>query len=653
MKRDRLNSISLNHIRINDSFWNRYTSLVSDKILPYQWEILNDRVEGAEKSHCIRNFEIAAGRAAGEFHGFVFQDTDLAKWIEAAAYTLSFFHNNTLQDTVDAAIELIAAAQSPDGYINTYFTVKEPKGRFKNLSEGHELYTAGHMMEAAVAYYEVTGKDRFLKIMCKMADLLCDVFNSEEYENAVPGHQEVEIGLIKLYRVTGERKYLDLAKAFIDRRGTNPNYLATEKLKPDWIDVFHNPDPFIPEYAQCDEPVRMQKTARGHAVRAVYMYSAMADLAYEYDDEELLTVCKTLYDDITCKQMYITGGIGQSGLYERFTVGYDLPNDRNYSETCASIGLALFCRRMAQITHEEKYLSTMETALFNTVLAGVSLDGESFFYVNPLEVWPDNLIPYTSLAHIKPVRQKWFPCACCPPNIARTLASLGEYVLFTDDDSLWINMYVGCQCETKLGGVPVTLTVESRLPFAGKALVKVHATEPFEGRLMLRIPEYTSDCRIRCDCGGEIRECGVAKGGVYQEIPLTYKGDGEYDISVMLDFEMPARFIYANSRVQADAGKVAVVKGPVVYAAEEIDNGRDLSEFIVDTGMGIQEEYDTDLMGGCMTLTLSGYRQVSTDKSVLYGTRPPETVPAKLKLIPYAYWNNRGIGEMRVWIRHM
>ncbi len=295
----------------------------------------------------------------------------------------------------------------------------------------------------------------------------------------------------------------------------------------------------------------------------------------------------------------------------------------------------------------------METALLNTVIAGVALDGESFFYVNPLEVWPDNLIPYTSLAHIKPVRQKWFPCACCPPNIARTLASLGEYVVFADDDSLWINMYVGCECETKIGGVPVALTVESGLPFAGKALVKVHATEPFDGRLMLRIPEYASDCRIRYDCGGEIREYGVSKGGVHQEITLSYKGDAEYDISVMLEFKMPARFIYANSRVQADAGKVAVVKGPMVYAAEEIDNGRDLSEFIVDTGMGIQEEYDTDLMGGCMTLTLSGYRQVSADKNVLYGTEPPANVPAKLKLIPYAYWNNRGIGEMRVWIRHM
>ena len=293
----RLASIKLNNIRIKDEFWNRYTDLVTAKILPYQWEVLNDRVEDAEPSHCIKNFEIAAGRASGDFYGFVFQDTDLAKWIEAAAYSLAYNEDSKLIEIVDGAIDLIADAQCPDGYINTYFTIKEPEGRFTNLSEGHELYTAGHMMEAAVAYYNVTGKDKFLKVMCKMADLLCDTFYTERYKYAIPGHQEVEIGLIKLYQATGTRKYLDLAKAFIDRRGHKPNHLEEERKREDWKDVFHNPDPFIPEYSQCDEPVRIQKTARGHAVRAVYMYTAMADLAYEYDDKELMLACERLYED--------------------------------------------------------------------------------------------------------------------------------------------------------------------------------------------------------------------------------------------------------------------------------------------------------------------------------------------------------------------
>lgn len=647
---NRLKSAALKNIRIDDGFWNRYLNLVTEKIIPYQWEILNDRVEGAEPSHCISNFEIAAGRKKGEFHGFVFQDTDLAKWIEAAAYTLTFVDNTTLQDTVAAAIDLIAAAQRPDGYINTYFTIKEPKGRFKNLSEGHELYTAGHMMEAAVAYYEATGKDRFLKIMCKMADLLCEVFNSEEYKNAVPGHQEVEIGLYKLYKVTGRRKYLELAKAFIDRRGVKPDYLAAERSGPDWVDVFHNPDPYIPQYAQSDEPVRMQKTARGHAVRAVYMYCAMADIACETEDEELLEACKVLYEDIVCRQMYITGGIGQSGLYERFTTDYDLPNDRNYSETCAAIGLALFCRRMAQITHEEKYMETMETALYNTVLAGVALDGESFFYVNPLEVWPDNLMPYTSMAHVKPVRQKWFPCACCPPNIARTLASLGEYVIFTEPDVIWINMYVGCECETELAGTPVRVRMESRLPFMGEAKIVISSDEQTSGRLKLRIPGYADNIRIEVLSGDSKRECEAKSGGGHMELPVKIsKGN---DISVTISFDMPARFVYANSNVRADAGKTAVVKGPMVYAAEECDNRSNLSAFAVDTNMGIEESYDDKLMGGCMVLTVTGYRQESKDKRCLYSTDKPESTPDKLRLIPYAYWNNRGVGEMLVWMRY-
>lgn len=706
----RLESVPLNKIRIADDFWGRYMRLVTDKILPYQWEVLNDRVSDAEPSHCISNFEIAAGRKKGEFQGFVFQDTDLAKWIEAAAYSLAFAPDHKLEQTVDEAIELIGEAQCPDGYINTYFTVKEPEGRFKNLSEGHELYTAGHMMEAAVAYYEVTGKDRFLKIMCRMADLLCDVFFSKAYEHGVPGHQEVEIGLVKLYRVTGNRRYLELAKAFIDRRGVEPNYLATEKLRPDWVDVFHNPDPYIPEYAQSDEPVKMQKTARGHAVRAVYMYSAMADLAYEYDDQELLRACETLYEDIVGKQMYITGGIGQSGLYERFTTDFDLPNDRNYSETCASIGLALFCRRMAQITHDEKYVSTMETALCNTVLAGIALDGESFFYVNPLEVWPDNLLPYTSMAHVKAVRQKWFPCACCPPNIARTLASLGEYAVSVLHDSVWINMFVGCEFEMKVCGAPVIVKIESAMPFEGKVKIAVRKkrtgeddSEPSEGSqtedigaltdgaltelsLMLRIPSYAKNSRISVctkdaddsSCGNsgyqeqnavalEISATGIGREpetgsrqsfrqhgndhseGSFHEIriPLAY----DHDTTVIYEFDMPAEFIYANSNVRADAGKVAVVKGPMVYAAEQIDNGANLAAFEVDTEQGITEEYRADLLGGCMMLTVHGYRLVDDEPEKLYSAAAPKKVPAVLKLIPYAYWNNRGQGEMTVWMR--
>ncbi len=647
----RLASIKLNNIRIKDEFWNRYTDLVTAKILPYQWEVLNDRVEDAEPSHCIKNFEIAAGRASGDFYGFVFQDTDLAKWIEAAAYSLAYNEDSKLIEIVDGAIDLIADAQCPDGYINTYFTIKEPEGRFTNLSEGHELYTAGHMMEAAVAYYNVTGKDKFLKVMCKMADLLCDTFYTERYKYAIPGHQEVEIGLIKLYQATGTRKYLDLAKAFIDRRGHKPNHLEEERKREDWKDVFHNPDPFIPEYSQCDEPVRIQKTARGHAVRAVYMYTAMADLAYEYDDKELMLACERLYEDIVNRQMYITGGIGQSGIYERFTVDYDLPNDRNYAETCASIGLALFCRRMAQITHDAKYVDTMERALINTVIAGIAMDGRSFFYVNPLEVWPDNLLPYTSMSHVKPVRQKWFGCACCPPNIARTLASLGEYAVFTGDDSVWVNMYMGEKFDVNIHGAQVNLRLKTHMPFKGYNRITISSDKTVCFYLMLRIPEYADEESVKAMINGKETASVIDKG--YLSIRVRIDADNSYACDIKLDFDIPARFVYANSNVRADAGKVAITKGAIVYTMEEADNGANLPSFAVDTKGGITEVWDEELFGGCMVLEVSGTRSENEDtgRESLYGITPPREVPARMRLIPYAYWNNRGEGEMLVWMR--
>ena len=437
---DKLQLISLNDTKIDDFFWNKYIKLVTKEIIPYQWEILNDRVKDAEPSHCIENFKIAAGISSGNFEGAVFQDSDVAKWLEAVAFSLSYEPNEDLEAIADSVIELIGKAQQENGYINTYFTIEEPDLKWVNLREGHELYCAGHLIEAAVAYYKVTGKEKFLVIMRKFADLICEVFYSEGYENAVPGHEEIELALIKLYEVTGEEKYLCMAKVFVDRRGTTPNYLLTEHNKNNWPNIFKDNNPFFPEYSQCHKPVREQETAEGHAVRAVYLYCAMADLAYYYQDVALLEACEKLWKNIIRKRMYITGGIGSSGAYERFTCDYDLPNRSNYSETCASIGFALFSRRMNQITRDAKYADAYEMALYNTVLAGIALDGKSFFYVNPLEVDPKACMENTSMAHVKANRQKWFGVACCPPNIARTLASLGEYIYFTEKNSIWISL---------------------------------------------------------------------------------------------------------------------------------------------------------------------------------------------------------------------
>ncbi len=384
--------------------------------------------------------------------------------------------DEALEKTADEVIDLIADAQCEDGYINTYFTIKEPDKRWTDLCEGHELYTAGHLMEAAVAYYEGTGKRKFLDCMCRFADLICDTFGMEEGKiHGYPGHEEVEIGLIKLARVTDNLKYLKQVKYFIDARGVGENYFMKEMSRPDYKLIFPEFVDYTPEYSQSHLPVREQTTAEGHAVRTVYLYCAMADLAEAYQDEGLLNACKTLWNNIVEKRMYLTGGIGSSGYLERFTVDYDLPNEYNYSENCASIGLALFGLRMAQITGESQYMDVAERALYNTVLAGIALDGKSFFYVNPLEVWPPACMEGTSKKHVKPIRQKWFGVACCPPNIARTLASLGQYVYAQKPEKkeLYVNLFVSNETELDWNEDKISVKLQTEFPWVNTYSLEV------------------------------------------------------------------------------------------------------------------------------------------------------------------------------------
>lgn len=453
MKKAANSSISLKDIHITDNFWRKYIKLVKDVIIPYQWDILNDKLEGVETSHCIENFRIAAGESQGEYYGAVFQDTDVAKWLEAVGFVLNYERDEGLERLADETIDLIGRAQQPDGYLNTYFTIKEPEMRWSNLMEGHELYTAGHMIEAAVAYYESTGKKRFLEIVCRFADLICRTFGTgEDQIHGYPGHQEIELALVKLYRVTGKKAYLETAKYFIDARGVGENYFLRETKSEKYKLIMPEFANYDPVYSQSVIPVREQQKAEGHAVRAVYMYTAMADLSCEYNDASLFAACERLWNNIVSKQMYITGGIGSSGILERFTTDYDLPNDSNYSESCASIGLAMFGKRMADITKDAAYMDTVERALYNTVLSGIAMDGKSFFYVNPLEVWPPNCMPKTSKEHVKAVRQTWYGVACCPTNIARTLASLGQYIYFQEKDRIYTNLYISNQAEVEING---------------------------------------------------------------------------------------------------------------------------------------------------------------------------------------------------------
>ncbi len=617
--------------------------LVTKEIIPYQYLALNDRAPDAEPSHSIRNFRIAAGLEEGDFHGCVFQDTDVAKWLEAVAFSLSYHPDPALEQTADELIRLIGQAQQENGYLNTHYSIKHPGHYYCNLKEGHELYTAGHFIEAAVAYYKVTGKTAFLDIMCRCADHILEVFHSPGYEDAVPGHEEIELALYKLADVTGVEAYRDMAMEFVNRRGTT-DYLDTEHLRSRFIDCWHDRNPYHPPYGQAHLPVRQQETAEGHAVRALYLYSAMAELAWYYGDAGLKNACLALYRNIVDKRMYITGGVGSSGTLERFTTDYDLPNDTNYSESCASIALAMFCKRMTRLTGEAHFMDTAERALINTVLAGVAMDGKSFFYVNPLAVIPAACMPATDKAHVKPVRQKWFSCACCPPNIARTLASLADYIFLEDDRDLWMNLFIGGTYRVHLGGAPVVLKVESGLPFSGAVSIRIRGEQDMDGCLRLRIPDYAESPELKL--GGQPVPIRREKGYAV----LAIRGR---EAVIDFCFDIPARLVYANPKVASDVGKAALQKGPLVYCLEETDNGDDLAGLFIDTHAPLTEQWE-DVLGGTFTVTARGWRLDREEFGPgLYRTEPPDKKSATLKFVPYCFWGNRTPGEMTVWVGYL
>lgn len=646
MKNENANaSIPLGKITICDSFWNKYIYLVKDVIIPYQWKILNDKLEDVETSHCIENFKIAAGYSEGNFQGAVFQDTDLAKWLEAVGYVLTIERDEELEKCADEVIELIGKAQQKDGYLNTYFTIKEPTLKFTNLQEGHELYTAGHMIEAAIAYYEGTGKVKFLQIVSKLADLICDTFGPGESQlHGYPGHQEIELALLKLYRVTGQERYIKTAKYFIDRRGVGENYFLQEEKTKQFKRIFPEFNNYDPKYSQSHLPVREQQTAEGHAVRATYMYCAMADIAYEYEEEELMEACKRLWDNMVNKRMYITGSIGSSGILERFTTDYDLPNDINYSETCASIGLALFGKRMADINKDASYMDVVERALYNTVLSGIAMDGKSFFYVNPLEVWPENCLDRTSHEHIKPTRQKWFGVACCPPNIARTLASLGQYIYFQDDETIYTNLYIANQTQVIIDKVPFTITLEGAFPWQSELTMKIKGTDALTTQFAYRIPDYVKGFQIYKN-NKRLDKIQIKKG--YAIISGTF-----YEDEIRIVFDMPPVFVHANPNVRANVGKIALMKGPLVYCLEEMDNGENLSALYIDTKQPLEVKHES-VLGGSDVILFKGKRISSKewDTNQLYAKKGVVFEEVELKAVPYCYWGNRIPGEMLVWLK--
>ncbi len=635
---------------LRDAFWLKHEKLIRETAIPYQWSTLNDEESSAEASHAIRNFRIAAGLEKGEFYGFVFQDSDVYKWLEGVSYSLENCPNRELEETADRTIELIGKAQRPDGYLNTYFTVKEPEKRWTNLHECHELYCAGHMIEAAVAYYEATQKTDFLEIARKFADYIDTVFGPEpQKRKGYPGHPEIELALVRLYRATRDRKYLNLSRYFLEQRGRSPYYFD-EEWERRGRTCFENPSDTTPPgdhrtYNQTHQPVTEQKKAVGHAVRAVYLYSAMADVAAETGDEALWNACRSLWDDIEETQLYITGGIGSTGIGEAFTFDYNLPNDTVYAETCASIGLVFFADRMLRVDPNARYADVMERVLYNLLPASVSMDGKHFFYVNPLEVWPEACENDPAKAHVKPVRQPWFGCACCPPNLVRLVESLSSYIYRTGERTLYVNLYIGSSVSFSLEQAKGTFTQRSDYPWDGRIQMRLSLESSAEFAVALRLPGWCHSARIKVN-GQEIEGKPLLRDG-YAVLNRLWK-DGD---EILLDLDMPVQLIAANPKVRADAGKVAIQRGPVVYCLEEADNGANLSGISLNRNSALTVSRQ-QILGGITVIEGKGKRiDESGWGKRLYQPFEDSKTEIGIRAIPYFAWGNRGKGEMLTWIR--
>lgn len=637
----------VNNIKITDRFWRKRMDVIRDEVIPYQWEALNDRIPDAPASHALKNFKIAAKEEEGEFFGFVFQDSDVAKWLEAVAYSLESDPNPELEKTADEVIDLIGRAQQEDGYVNTYFTIKEPEMKWRNLRDRHEMYVAGHMIEAAVAYYEVTGKRKFLDIMCRFADHIDEMFGKEEHKlQGYDGHQEIELALVKLYKATGNDRYLHLSKFFIDERGQQPHFFDKEKIaRNDEKEFWWHDEYGDYSYHQAHLPVREQKEAIGHAVRAMYMYTAMADLAIETGDTTLRQACERLWENVTNRQMYITGGVGSQDIGEAFSFDYDLPNDTCYTETCASIGLVFWAKRMLEIDKKGNYADVMEKALYNGTISGMDLDGKKFFYVNPLEVWPRASEKRNDKAHVKPERQTWYSCACCPPNLARLIASIGHYIYSSEKDHLFVHLYMGNESELNINGQKVHIRQKTNYPWDGQVKMSLSPEKEFEFTLALRIPGWCKLAVLKINNDLVDLESCTRNGYAYLT-RIWQKGD-----HVELIFPMAIERVRSNPKLRENIGKVALQRGPVVYCLEEIDNGTNLPSIILPKDSELEAAFHEDLLDGISVITGRAEKvDDSTWGEGLYLSKERETKTISIQAIPYYAWCNRQPGEMLVWI---
>ena len=544
----------------------------------------------------------------------IFWDSDVAKWIEGASYILHSEKNDQAVEIIENAIDLIIKNSDENGYFNSHFLVAEKENRFR-LRECHELYCAGHLIEAAVAYYELTGKDRFLNAVKKYADYIERAFKIDNTAAFItPGHPEIELALVRLYKATSEKRYIELAKYFIDKRGN----CDEPGIYTDWANEY---------YSQDEIPVRERKTAEGHCVRALYLMCAAADIAYIYKDNDLKTACERFFDSIVNKRMYITGGVGSSNMGESFTIDYDLPNRTAYAETCAAISLAMFAERMLKFGTDSRYSDIIERTMYNGIMSGISLDGKSFFYENPLEIDPDfnNINTSTKVKERFPITQRVevFDCSCCPPNIMRFVASISGLIYGFDDNTVYINQYINS--EGDVNGIKISQKTD--YPNNGKITVRCNSNKK---QIAFRIPCWCKSFNIN-------KKYSIKNGYAYVDL------DSEENIELELD--MPVRIISANRRIHSDAGRIAVMRGPVVYCAEGIDNGADVKSIAL-PAESVFELAESEFL--LPILKTEAYRPFESDSLYYEAVDDYEKIP--LTLIPYYAFANRGESEMQVWL---
>ena len=600
-----MKNIDCKNIKINDGFWKIKQDMVNDITLKSVYERFKE-------THRFDALD-CTWKDGDPDMPHVFWDSDIAKWIESVGYNAFAYDNDELIRIVDESVEKIIKNRDENGYFNSHFLVTGERFTVRNE---HELYCAGHLMEAAVAYYKATGKRALLDVMCKYADYIEKIFIKEQSaEFMTPGHPEIELALVKLYEVTGEKRYLEMSKFFIDNHGANDK---DTELYPG-CHLLYNQD---------EKPIRERDTADGHCVRALYLLAGAADIAYLYDDKELFEATERCFENVVNKRMYITGATGSTCHGESFTIDYDLPNRDAYAETCAAISLAFFANRMIRLNADSKYADAVEKVMYNGALSGISMDGKGFFYENPLEIDVDfnNVHPCTNGGRRYPItqRKEVFDCSCCPPNVTRFIAGIGEYMYSYNEDTLFINQYIASETQTD----NLKITQKTQYPSSGD--VKITLENNTKKHIALRIPGWCKDFSVN-------KEYTLKKGYAYIEV--------EKDDEIIINFNMPVRFISANKKVHTNSGRVAIMRGPVVYCLEGVDNGKDLTALKVDI-KGKTQVADGEFI--VPDIIAEGFKETENDN--LYYDATDEYIGTSLRFIPYYAYANRGETDMLVWV---